>query len=80
MKVEESKIGTHCCSWCGESQLLVHDIVFPERNDEEDTKEASTNGEGNQPANILLRKVGKQIHAVHGRDGGHVENTQASSS
>jgi len=37
----------------------MHDVVLAEGNNKEDTKEAGGNGESNQPADILLGKIGK---------------------
>jgi len=37
----------------------MDNVILTEGNNEEDTKEAGGDSESNQPANILLRKVGK---------------------
>jgi len=77
---KSDKMETHSSSWCWECKLLVHDVKFAQRNDKEDTEEASADSQGNQLPNILLRKLGEKSKAVHGRNGADIEDTKTSSS
>jgi len=62
---------TYSSSRRGESQLLMHDEVFPKGNDEEDTEESSTCSQGDELADILRWVVGQKLEPVHCRDGAH---------
>ena len=74
------KTETHSSGWCWECKLLVHDVIFAQRNDKEDTKEASADSQGDQLPNILLGKRREKSKAVHGRNSADIEDTKASSS
>ena len=54
--VMESTNGHGGGGGCGESQFLVDYVVLAQGNDEEDSKETSRDGQGNEFADIVLRK------------------------
>lgn len=55
----------------------MHDEVFPQGNDEEDTKESSTCSQGDELADILRWAVGQKLETVHRRDGAHEQDSKA---
>ena len=57
--------------------LLLHDVVPPERNDEEDAKESSARGERDEPADVLLWQLRQESEPVHRRDGADEQNADA---
>jgi hypothetical protein len=71
---------THSSGWCWECKFLVHDVIFAQRNNKEDTKEASADSQGDQLSNILLGKRREKSKAVHGRNAADIDDTKASSS
>ena len=63
------------CSRCRKSQLLVHNVIFPEGNDEEHPKETRTEDEGDKSTKVFLWFRRQQIEPVHGRDSADGKNT-----
>jgi len=62
--------------WGWEDKLLMDDVIFSERNDEEDAKESATDGEGQELAEVLLRKFGEEAKAIHGGYATDKDNSQ----
>lgn len=55
-------------SGSGESEFLVYDVVFPQRNDEENTEEGRGECQRYEPANVCFGELGQEIQAIHGRN------------
>lgn len=70
---------TYSGSGRGEGELLVDDVVATQRDDEEDTKEASTDSEGNEPANVLLWKRRQELKTVHSGDSADEQDPKTTS-
>ena len=60
-----------------ERQLLLHDVVPAQGNDEEDAKEPSARGERDEPADVLLWQLRQESEPVHRRDGADEQNADA---
>ena len=64
----------------GESELRVDDVVATQRNDEEDTKEASANSEGYELANVLLWELRQEAKTVHSGDSANEQDPKTTRS
>ena len=71
---------THSSSRGREHELLVDDVVPPQRDDEEDSEETSAEGKTNEPANLLLGEAVHKFQAIHGRDSADSQDTETTSS
>lgn len=56
-QADEMGASTCSCSRRREGEFLMDNIVFPQRDDKENTKEASTSCKCNKFANVLCRVV-----------------------
>lgn len=56
----------------------MDDVVLPQRDDEEDTEETTSDVQCDELADVVRWVLRQQVETVHGRDGRHKENSETS--